>query len=57
MQGVLLTKATPFRVLLPAAGLLTLAGVFSLGIEGMGWIFALLVLSAIVTALAQQTLP
>jgi hypothetical protein len=31
--------------------------VFSLSFEGMGWIFALLVLAAVVTALAQQTLP
>ena len=51
------TRATPFGVLLAAAGLVALAGAFSLGFEGMGWIFALLVLSAIVTALAQQTLP
>jgi hypothetical protein len=51
------TRATPFGVLLPAAGLVALAGVFSLSFEGMGWIFALLVLTAVVTALAQQTLP
>ena len=51
------TRATPFGVLLAAAGLVALGGAFSLGFEGMGWIFALLVLSAIVTALAQQTLP
>ena len=50
-------RATPFGVLLPAAGLLALAGAFSLGLEGAGWIFALLVLSAAVTAIAQQTLP
>ena len=54
---VVVTRATPFRVLLPAAGLVALAGAFSLGFEGMGWIFALLVLAAVVTALAQQTLP
>jgi hypothetical protein len=57
MPRLLLTKATPFGVLLPAAGLVALAGAFSLGFEGMGWIFALLVLSAMVTAIAQQTLP
>jgi hypothetical protein len=54
---VAVTRATPFGVLLPAAGLLALAGAFSLGLEGAGWIFALLVLSAVVTAIAQQTLP
>ncbi len=53
---LVVTRATPFRVLLPA-GLLALAGAFSLGLEGRGWIFALLVLSAVVTAIAQQTLP
>ncbi len=57
MPGVLLTRAEPFRVVLPAAGLLVLAGAFSLGFEGTGWIFALLVLSAMVAAIAQQTLP
>jgi hypothetical protein len=51
------TRATPFGMLLPAAGLVVLAGAFSLSFEGIGWIFALLVLNAIVTALAQQTLP
>ena len=54
---LVVTRATPFGVLLPAAGLLALAGAFSLGFEGRGWIFALLVLSAMVTAIAQQTLP
>ena len=56
MPGLLLTRTTPVRVLLPA-GLVALAGAFSLGVEGMGWIFALLVLSAAVTAIVQQTLP
>ncbi len=56
MPGLLLTRTTPFRVLL-SAGLVALAGAFSLGVGGMGWIFALLVLSAMVTAIAQQTLP
>jgi hypothetical protein len=54
---VVVTRATPFGVLLPAAGLVALAGAFSLSFDGMGWIFALLVLAAVVTALAQQTLP
>jgi hypothetical protein len=57
MPMLLLTKATPFRVLLPATGLVVLVGAVSPGFEGMGWIFALLVLSAMVTAIAQQTLP
>ncbi len=52
----LLTRSTVFRVL-GAAGLVALAGVLSLGFGGMGWIFTLLVLSAMVTAIAQQTLP
>jgi hypothetical protein len=56
MPGLLLTRTTPFRVLLPA-GLVALAGAFSLGFGGMGCIFALLVLSAAVTAIVQQTLP
>lgn len=50
-----LTK--PLKVLLPAAGLGVLVGAFIRGPEGMGWIFALLVLSAAVSAIAQQTLP
>jgi hypothetical protein len=54
---VVVTRATPLGVLLPAIGLVALAGLFSLSFEGMGWIFALLVLTAVVTALAQQTLP
>ncbi len=58
MPRLLLTRATPFGVLFPAAGgIIALAGAFSLSFEGMGWIFALLVLAAVVTALAQQTLP
>jgi hypothetical protein len=56
MPGLLLTRMTPFRVLLPA-GLVALAGAFSFGVGGMGWIFALLVFSAAVTAIVQQTLP
>jgi len=47
----MLTKVTPVGALLPAVGAFTRAT------EGIGWIFSLLVLSAIVTAIAQQTLP
>ena len=50
LPGRLLTRTLP-------AGLVALAGAFSLGLGGMGWIFALLVLSAAVTAIVQQTLP
>ena len=53
----MLTKATPLWVLLPAVGVGALAGVSMRVAGGNGWIFALLVLSAAVTALAQQTLP
>jgi len=55
MPRLLLTKATHLRVL--PAGLVALAAAFSLSFEGIGWIFALLILSAAVTAIAQQTLP
>jgi hypothetical protein len=57
MPGLLLTKSKPFRVLLPATGLVALVGASSLSVERTGWLFALLVLSAMVTAIAQQTLP
>jgi hypothetical protein len=53
----MLTKATPLGVLLPAVGVGALVGTSVRGTEGIGWIFALLVLSATLTALAQQTLP
>jgi hypothetical protein len=43
--------------LLPAVGLVALGGALALGFEGTGWIFGLLVLSAALTAIAQQTLP
>jgi hypothetical protein len=45
------------KALLPAAGLGVLVGVFSRGPGGIAWIFALLISSAVVTAIAQQTLP
>ncbi len=53
----LLMKATRLGVLLPAVGVGALVGASIRVAEGIGWIFALLVLSAIVTAIAQQTLP
>jgi len=43
--------------LLPAVGLGILVGVLARGPSGVGWIFALLLCSAVVTAIAQQTLP
>ena len=49
----MLTKS----VLLPAVGLCALGGALALGFEGTGGIFGLLVLSAALTAIAQQTLP
>ena len=52
-----LTKATLLRALLPAAGLGVIVGAFAQGSSGIGWIFGLLVCSAVVTAVAQQTLP
>ena len=53
----MLTKATPLGVLLPAVGIGALVGAFIRAAEGIGWIFALLILCAMVTAIAQQTLP
>jgi len=53
----MLTKSTLLRALLPAAGLGVLVGAFARGPSGIGWIFALLVCSAVVTGIAQQTLP
>ena len=44
-------------VLLLAAGLGVLASLAAGGTDGAGWILALLVPSAAVTAIAQQTLP
>ncbi|MBA2346456.1 MAG: hypothetical protein H0V83_15465 [Rubrobacter sp.] len=53
----MLTKRKLLSVLPTAAGLSAIIGVLARGPEGTGWIFALLVLSAAVTAIAQQTLP
>ena len=47
----------PLKVMLPTAVLGVLVGALIRGPEGIGWIFALLVLSAAVSAIAQQTLP
>lgn len=53
----MLRRQAPLSILPAAVGLGALIGVFTRGPEGVGWIFALLVLSAAVTAIAQQTLP
>lgn len=53
----MLTKRRLLGVLPAAVGLGALIGMFARGPEGTGWIFALLALSAAVTAIAQQTLP
>jgi hypothetical protein len=45
------------RALLPAAGIGVLVGAFARSSSEIGWIFALLVCSAVITAIAQQTLP
>jgi len=52
-----LTKSTLLTALLPAVGLGVLVGAFARSSSGIGWIFALLLSSAVVTAFAQQTLP
>ncbi len=44
-------------ILIPIVGFGVLASVAARGFGETGWIFALLVLSAAVTAIAQQTLP
>ena len=53
----LLTESALLRVLLPAVALGVLLGAIARSPEGVGWIFALLVLSAAGAAIAQQTLP
>jgi hypothetical protein len=52
-----LTKPRLFDALLPAAGLGILVGALARSTGEAGWIFALLVGSAVATAIAQQTLP
>lgn len=51
------TRPKLLNTLLPAAGLGILVGAFARNTGEVGWIFALLVCSAVVTAIAQQTLP
>ena len=58
MPLLLLKKSAPSGVLLSAAvGIGALGGALALGSGGTGGIFGLLVLSAALTAIAQQTLP
>ena len=52
-----LTMSTLLRALLPAAGIGVLVGAFARSSSEIGWIFALLVCSAVITGIAQQTLP
>jgi hypothetical protein len=54
---VLRSSATALKVLAPALGVSTLVGLVARDSAGGGWLFALLVLSAFVVAIAQQTLP
>ncbi|MDQ3863563.1 MAG: hypothetical protein M3317_08705 [Actinomycetota bacterium] len=53
----MLRKLMLLKALLPAVVLGVLVGALARGSSGIGWIFALLVCSAVVTAIAQQTLP
>ena len=55
-QGVLRTAVSSW-MLIPAAGFGILAGVVAQGSGGAWWMLALLVLSAALTAILQQTLP
>jgi hypothetical protein len=52
-----LTRPALLNALLPAVGLGVLVGAFARSSSEVDWIFALLVCSAVVTAIAQQTLP
>jgi hypothetical protein len=52
-----LRTTLPPRILVSAAGFGLLAGFATHGLGGTGWVFALLVLSAAMVAIAQQTLP
>ncbi len=49
--------AVSTKVLVSAAGLGTLIGVVAYDTTSLGWIFTLLVFSAVVVAALQQTLP
>jgi hypothetical protein len=55
-QGVLGT-ALSLRIVAPVVGFGVLASLLARGFGGTGWVFALLVLSAVVAAIVQQTLP
>ena len=55
-QGVLRT-ALSLRIVASAVGFGVLASLVARGFGGTGWVFALLVLSAAVAAIVQQTLP
>ena len=57
MPLLLLMKSAPSGVLLTAVGVGALGGALAFGSGGTGGIFWLLVLSAALTAIAQQTLP
>jgi hypothetical protein len=57
LRSAVLTRPALLHALLPAAGLGVLVGAFARSSSEVGWIFALLVCSAVVTAIAQQTLP
>ncbi len=57
MPLLLLMKSAPSGVLLTAVGIGALGGALAFGSGGTGGIFWLLVLSAALTAIAQQTLP
>jgi len=52
-----LKKPSLLAALVPAIGLGVLVGAFARGPSGVDWIFALLLCSAVVTAIVQQTLP
>ena len=53
----MLTKPTLVAALFPAVGFGVLVGAFARGPSGVDWIFALLLCSAVMTAIVQQTLP
>ncbi len=52
-----LSRPALLNALLPAAGLGVLVGAFARSFSEVGGIFTLLLCSAVVTAIAQQTLP
>ena len=56
-QGVLRRALPSWTLIIPAAGFGVLVGVAARGPDGAWWVIALLVLSAALTAIAQQTLP